>query len=338
MKNKFAKIAVGILLVSLLGVVAWIQFDPTSTIATQAVISVEVDSSNKQASANVPADQLASVTTIPFTLTASNNIAVPVTVNQGDDLILMFHTAVDSVTVTEDALKKLHDFKTDEVVEVQSWGGTASGTASKGNRLKIGTFEWKDQTIFVDQFSGPGTDGKFGPNLFDGKVLEINFDRSEIVIHPALPSFATDRKTNYHRIDFSVDRGAMYVAGELKIGDQKFYHKFMIHSGFSGTGVLDDAFTKEHELIRKLPTISERELKDAFGNIVKTKKVKLASLRIGEVQFDDVPVEIFDGAVAMQEISILGGDLLKRFNMIIDSTNHYLYVCPSKYYALKFGE
>jgi Aspartyl protease len=338
MKSNLSKITVGMLLASLIGIVAWIQFEMASTRATQTVIPFEAESPKKHVGAKEPTDQLASVTTIPFTLTASNNIAVPVTVNQGDNLILMFHSAVDSVTVTNDALKKLHNFKTDEVVEVQSWGGTASGTASKGNRLKIGAFEWKDQTIFVDQFSGPGTDGKFGPNLFDGKVLEINFDRSELVIHSSLPSFAIDRESNYQRLDFSMDRGAMYVAGELVIGEEKFPNKFMIHSGFSGTVVLDDAFVKEREVISKLPTISERELKDAFGNVVKTKKVRLTAMRFGELHFDDVPVEIFDGTVAMQQISILGGDFLKRFNMIIDSTNHCLYVSLSKYCALEFGE
>lgn len=92
--------------------------------------------------------------------------------------------------------------------------------------MKICTFEWKNQTIFVDQFSGPGTDGKFGPNLFDGNVLEINFDRSELVTHRSVPRFAIDKASNYPPLDLSIDRGAMYAACEPFIGGQQCPNTF----------------------------------------------------------------------------------------------------------------
>ncbi len=293
--------------------------------------------SQEKENATESVEQLGSVTKIPFTLTESNNISVQVTINGTDKLDLMFHTAVDSISLTRAAVEKIPSLEMNESVEVQSWGGTAQASVSTGNRLQIGNLEWNEQTIFVDELSGPGTDGKFGPNLFAGKILEINFDHRELVIHTTLPPHATETASTYQRLDFSVHQGAMYVVGELTVGDSKFTNQFMIHSGFGGTVLLDDEFVSTHELASKLPTISERELKDAFGNVLKTKKVKLSSLGLGRIHFADVPIEMFEGALGKQKISVLGGDILKRFNLIIDAANQHLYLSPSTMNGVEFG-
>ena len=44
---------------------------------------------------------------IPFRLTSSNNISVQAVLNDKDTVKLMFHTAANSVTLTEDAVKNL---------------------------------------------------------------------------------------------------------------------------------------------------------------------------------------------------------------------------------------
>ena len=313
------------------------QFDGASGQFTPLVSAQEVQPGHQQENTKEAVGQISSAARIPFTLTESNNISVQVTINGTDKLPLMFHTAVDSISITRAAVEKIPSLKMNESVEVQSWGGRAQAGVSTGNRLQIGNLEWNEQTIFVDELSGPGTDGKFGPNLFAGKILEINFDHRELVIHTTLPTHVTETASSYQRLDFSVDHGAMSVVGELTVGDCKFANQFMIHSGFGGTVLLDDEFVSQYELASKLPTISERELKDAFGNVLKTKKVKLPSLGLGRIYFADVPIEIFDGALGKQKISVLGGDILKRFNLIIDAANQHLYLSPSSMYDIEFG-
>ncbi len=60
-----------------------------------------------------------------------------------------------------------------------------------------GDLEWNDKTIPIDEYSGPETDGKFGPNLFPDKVLEINFENRELVIYPTLPEFVSAATSTY---------------------------------------------------------------------------------------------------------------------------------------------
>ncbi len=282
-------------------------------------------------------ESISSAIHIPFTLTTANNISIRVVLNSSEPLQLMFHTAVDSISLTQDALKQLKSLRVDKAVDVESWGGKGAAGVSTGNCLRIEDLEWDGQTIFIDEFSGPETDGKFGPNLFGDKIIEINFDNRELVIHPTLPEFVSAANSTYRRLDFSLDHGSMYIVGELTVGDQPLTNQFMVHTGFGGTALLDDEFVQKHKLADRLETISERELKDAFGNIVKTKKVRLTSLELSGSQFADIPIEIFDGALGRQKSSVLGGDILRRFNLIIDPVKQHFYLSRNRLFEAPFG-
>lgn len=274
---------------------------------------------------------------IPFRFTDSNNISVPVLLNQKHELNLMFHSAIGEISLTTEALAKVSDLKIADSVEVQSWGGNSTSQFSTGNQLKIGDLYFENQTVFIDEFSGPGTDGKFGPELFAGKLIEVDFDNRRLVLHSSLPSRITQENSIYKKIDYTEERGCMYLTGELTIKGNKLAHSFMMHTGFGGTLLLDDQFVSENQLQSSLETISERELKDSFGNIIKTKKVLLPAFELGGTKFNDLAIELFDGAIGRQKVSVMGGEILKRFNMIIDASNRCIYVTPNEFTGTAFN-
>lgn len=49
----------------------------------------------------------------------------------------------------------------------------------------------------------------------------------------------------------------------------------------------------------------------------------------------NIPVGFFTGALGRQKMSIVGGDLLKRFNLIIDAERANIYLKENK---LKYSE
>lgn len=332
-KNSLVLFAISALLVGI--AISWLQFrSPTngggiakSETQLPAVVNDEKQSADE--SIKLPVR-------IPFTLTDSNNISIAAVINDTDRLNLMFHTAMGEIALTDDAVEKMKSVSFSESTEVQSWGGSGKTRVSTDNKLSLGELEWSKQTIYTDTHSGPGTDGKFGPDLFQGKILEVNFDSRELIVYSSLPDMVMDT-AKYHRLDFTENRGSMYVAGTVGVADSKLNHSFMVHSGFGGTVLLDDEFVTTHELATKLETISERELKDSFGNIIKTRKVRLNSLEIAGRSFSGIPIEIFDGSIGRQKVSVLGGDLLRRFNMVIDSANHHIYFAPNTLSDLPFS-
>ena len=260
---------------------------------------------------------------VPFELTAANNIAVEATINGIDKVRLMFHTANSHVVLTSEATKKkATSVKFDKSVTMSSWGGNAQGRISDGNSLQIGTLNWGKLRVFEDLLSGQTTDGKFGPDLFGGKVFEIDFDAKMLRVHSGLPAYVS----GYEKLTITEENGMMFLTGSVKVGGKLHENKFLIHSGYGGSVLLDDEFVQANELKTKLKTLSESELRDSGGNVLKTRKVQLPMFKVGSFEIANVPTQIFDGAIRKQKMSVVGGDFLKRFNIIVDAENTCIYL------------
>lgn len=71
---------------------------------------------------------------IQFQLTEQNNISVKAILNGKDTVNLMFHTAASSVTLIEDATKRMKSLIfNSNIDEVKSWGGEANAARLSEN-------------------------------------------------------------------------------------------------------------------------------------------------------------------------------------------------------------
>ncbi len=261
---------------------------------------------------------------IPFELTEYNNILVDVTLNHRDTIQLMLHTAANAVTLTEEAVQRIETLKFDQKVDsVKSWGAAANSVRiSTGNEIQMCALKWLDVELSEDKRSGQGSSGKFGLNLFKGKVVEIDFTNKVLIVSEKL-----SKKVNeYERLNLTLDRGMLFVSGECVIGSNSYPHDFLIHSGYAGAVLLDDEFVSRHALGGRIEITEEKELKDSFGNVLKTKEGLLPKFVMGKDTLTDVPVAFFEGAIGRQKISVMGGEILKKFNVIFDAKREYVYL------------
>jgi len=254
-------------------------------------------------------------------------------INEVDTVQLMFHTSENSVGLTQGATQITKSLNFNKALDAKSWGGGGSTRFSKGNRLQIGNFKWEDQTIWESKHSGEDTDGKFGPNLFREKIIEINYDANFIVIHSTLPQTSED----YKKVDLLFKRNFMFIESTCTINNNKHLNHFLIHSGYGGTLLLDDEFAKKHQISNQLNIVSESQLKDSYGNVLKTKKAILPELSIDTYEFQEVPISFFEGAIGRQKMSLMGCNLLKRFNWMFDLQNAALYLRPNQFAKNPFG-
>jgi hypothetical protein len=260
---------------------------------------------------------------IPFQLTPYNNLSIEAVLNKQDTVQLMFHTASNALHITEDAIKKLKSIRFDRTDSVKSWGGDGNSSRySKNNSLQIGDLHWEPIALWEDKYSGHFTDGKFGPNLFQNKVIEIDFDKKLIIISTDLPA----KTKKYEKLKLIFERDNMFIESSITIGNSAFKNKFLIHSGYGGAILLDDQFANENKIGEKLKIIKETTMKDAFGNDLKTQNVLLPVLKIGNEKLEQVPAGFWKGAIGRQKMSAMGGDILKRFNIIIDAQREYIYL------------
>ena len=264
---------------------------------------------------------------IPFELTPHNNLSIQAVLNKKDTIHLMFHTAASSVMLIEESIKKLTTLQFSGADTVKSWGGSGNTSRfSKDNTLQIGELTWEHLPIWEDMNSGPGTDGKFGPELFKDKAIEIDFDKKVIVLHASLPA----KTKHYTKLKAVFENDMLFVEATCNTGAQTIPNRFLIHSGYSGSILLDDQFIADHKLGDQLKVIDTKELKDSFGNVLKVRKAILPGFLLGNTTLSDVPAGFFEGAIGRQKMSIIGGDILKRFNIIIDAPRAFVYLQPNK--------
>lgn len=266
-------------------------------------------------------------TVIPFTLTEYNNLSIKAVLNQKDTVNLMFHTAANAVTLTEIALLKITSLKFNRTDSVKSWGGNDNTSRfSKSNTLQIGSLKWNNVPIWENKNSGQHTDGKFGLDLFEQKIIEIDYDKNVLIIHHVLPK----KIKTYEKLKLTFENEMMFVEANSINGKNSYINKFLIHSGYAGAVLYDDKFVADNKIAEQLKVTDEKQLKDSFGNILKTKKAILPTFAIGNIKLNNVSVGFFEGAIGRQKMSIIGGDILKRLNLIIDAKREFIYLKPSK--------
>lgn len=262
--------------------------------------------------------------TIPFFLNAQSNICIRARVNDSDTLLLMFHTSTTGVTLTKDAVAKKSFLSAGQSTNVRTWGGSAESSYSENNSLYIGRQHWDSLTVFIDEYSGPGTDGKFGYDLFEGRVVTIDYDRSRMIIYDRMPELPG----GYRRSKLIEKRGCTFITGVLKIGKTLYRDTFMFHTGYGGAVLLDPKIGERHAMQSRLKTISTSELKDAFGNVFKIETKSLPLLRVGGRKLKAVPLS-FAARSSDIPMKVFGNGLLKRFNVVFDFQRYEVYLKPN---------
>jgi hypothetical protein len=254
-------------------------------------------------------------TIVPFTLNEHNNIVVQATLNGADALTLMLHTASSDITLTEAAVVASSGLAFPDAHSVKSWGGESDSRVSLGNHLTIGSLSRDDITLWENKDSGAGTDGKFGLDFFQSRMIEVDHDHNLLLTHENLPAKAAQ----WHRLDMDTsDRDHLFVEAELVIAGQRYKHRFLVHSGYAGGLLLDDEFSSLTGLKEKITVTETGRLKDSFGNTLEVHKGSLPMLVLGTTSLQDVPVGFFTGAVGTQKTSVIGTDVLKHFNLIFN--------------------
>lgn len=265
---------------------------------------------------------LNAIDSIPFKLTSYNNIVVEVVLNKRDTLDIMLHTASNSVSVVREHSKKIQSIMWDDSIGVGSWGGNGNSRYSTGNRLQISQSTFEDIEVWENKNSGPGTQGKFGLDLFEDYVVEINFDNEIIFLYESLPS----KIERYTSCPVIRKDNLLFVQGAMSIDGIIYEHDFLYHSGYAGALLIEDVFARKAQLAKRIKITSEQELKDSFGNPVTIKRGKIPFFFLAKTSFSDVNIGFFDGKIGQQRMSILGGDIIRRFNVILPKDRSVIYL------------
>lgn len=263
--------------------------------------------------------------TIPLTINEQNTIYVKSIFNEKDTLNLNFDTGTTELILTNEILKNKLNSETK--------------LYNTFYNVKIGNHVYETK-VYDAELSGHGTDGRFGWDLFKDQIVEINYDENILVVHSEIPIYILNNNTftklniNYFDNVFSVESTIIQNGVESK-------DLFLFDTGYQRTAMLDNDLMKEAKFpFDKMEVIKKVIMKGAQGNEIHVITSNLESLKIGNYELKNVPVQqlTFHKPLKGVNIHILGNEVLKRFNTFLDFHNNIVYLKPNKLYNVEYIE
>ena len=252
--------------------------------------------------------------TIPFTLTTYNAIGVKALINGTDTLNLHFDISSSGIHFLRDVIaKKLKQ--------------------QKVTSLQMGSMTWHNPAVSPSNATAHEMVGRFGFDLFEGKQVEINYDRNLLVIHSRLPK----ELKGYVKSKLLFSHGYALVKGTFPVGQKPYTGIFSMDTGSAEAMVLDSAWAARGNLAQEFKLLRTSVIRDGSGKKYETKVVQAPLFELSGFQLANTPATIFKSNYPTGfELNFLGNDLLKRFNMILDLKNDYIYLKANKLFQVPY--
>lgn len=260
---------------------------------------------------------------IPFLVNNYNTNFLPVVFNGIDSLLLNFDTGATEISFTTDALKK--KFK----VQPKLYSSY---------NVQIGKHPYKNK-IYDIALAGNETDGLLGWNVFDGMIVELDYDKNRMIIHSKMPANLL-HDGSYSKFKITYIKNKPFINGEIVQSGTKSKSLFFFDLGYQRTVMLDnDLLQKTQFPTEKMKVLKKIMMHGTMGNEIPVLTASLQKLKIGKFELQNIPAQIMENNKPMKGVNVhyLGTDVLKRFNTILDFQNDVIYLKPNHLYNTNYA-
>ena len=191
-------------------------------------------------------------------------------------------------------------------------------------------FHINDYDILTTVY-GERIDGIIGYSILSRYILTINYDSMKL-------SFHTKGTFRYPRGGYLLKPAiGMLVSQPMRIRDEKaIYSRFLFDLGAGLCMLLSKEFVEDSAFLfkKKKKFIKEGE---GLGGKIDMELLVMKEARIGPYKFRNVPVFVFDDEYNVSSYpymgGILGNDLLRRFNVILNYNKGDIYITPNSHFT-----
>ncbi|MFY0629261.1 MAG: aspartyl protease family protein [Flavobacteriaceae bacterium] len=288
----------------------------------------------------------AQVATIPFEIKDNGHLYLKVKVNNSKEALnFVFDTGATSDLLDKDIAEKM-GIKADYQQSVQGTGGSKTYDIATSQKLILpkGIVIRNTNLVFTDlsRFHAAIDDGFVGIvgySLLRKFITKIDYQKQELVLYKKISDLNT---SSYSKIPFRFDRGIPIpqfdISIQLKNGES-FTGKILFDSGAGLTLSVNTPYNQENKIRKKSgKSIISKSLGLSKKSI--SEKVAINSLTIGDFTFKDLAIRISneESGVSAYDgyLGILGAQIIKRFNIVLDYSTKTLYLKPNSHYGKKF--
>lgn len=270
--------------------------------------------------------------TLPFYISEANNILFKGILNEIDTIDLYLDTGGTEIVLSHEAVKKRTSLLKDKN---ENYKGENYEPLEELNTLALGELKLDSVTIYPTSLIPKEADGHFGWNLFEENVLELDYDKKLMIIH----SIFDQNLDDYAKLEIEFINTLFCIKGNLLVNDTSFSNRYLFDSGFQRAIVMDRDLRKEDNFPTDLPVIKESKLKNSAGTEFINQVVLVDEICFNNACAKNIPAQLFATPnPARFKTHILGNELLKRFNTVLDFPNGYVYLKPNSLMGLPYAD
>jgi hypothetical protein len=261
--------------------------------------------------------------TIALILNGHNTIYIKAVLNRTDTLNLNFDTGTTQLVLTGKVLKsrikpELKLYNTPYELKI-------------GNRVY-------NAKVYDTELTGHDTDGRFGWDIFDGLIVELNYDKQAMIVHSELPRRVKKDKA-YTKLGIKYFSQLFFVESTMSQSGAKSTEWFLFDTGYQRTAMLDNDLLKQNNFpADKMKVIKKVMMHGATGNEVPVITSNLEALTLGKYTLNNVPAQLLTTSKPLRSanVHLLGNEVLKRFNILLDFQDNQVYLKPNHLYNCEY--
>jgi hypothetical protein len=282
-------------------------------------------------------------TRIPFQL-HSNLIIVPVQINQSDTLYFILDTGVSNTIITDpDAFREKPLTLTRKIkLNGAGEGGSLTASIAINNSLSMGGLKAAHHNIVIldedmlklSEYVGTPVHGIFGYEIFANFVVNIDFQRHELVIMKPEKFKYKKRKGDRYPITIQ-DTKAYTDALSVFDGEKTMPLRVVLDTG-AGHALLLDRTRSLGAL--EIPEKNIRaQLGRGLNGVINGRLGRIEKVRFGRYELDNILASFPDSmAFGMKLVNMperqgnVGCELLRRFKVTFNYPEQYIVMKPVK--------
>ncbi|WKL48053.1 PDZ domain-containing protein [Flavobacterium pectinovorum] len=272
---------------------------------------------------------------IPFKL-INNLVFIPIKVN-GVELNFLLDSGVEETILFSMEEMQEVSFNNIEKIKLRGLGSEEEieGLKSTNNILETHGIKSSnhlvyiilDQSFNLSSHIGIPVNGIIGHKFFKNNLVEINYQKKKVIVH--LNNEETRQKLDkkFKSVPITIERSKPYIYTTAVSNGQEIPAKLLIDIGNS------DAFWIFENNKIKLPQKNFPDfLGKGFSGDIEGHRAKLEKFSIADFEFKN-PIVSFPDSTSIRNVKMVpdrigsvGGEILKRFTLVLDYADRKLYL------------
>ena len=285
---------------------------------------------------------------VPFKL-INNLIFVPIKVN-GVELNFLLDTGVSETILFSLEEKKEVLFSNTEKILLKGLGNqiAVEGLKSKNNVLEFSSLKMPNHLLYIvldpdfnlSSHIGIPVNGIVGYQFFRNNLVEINYRKKKIIVFKDIPKNRKKIERKFDAMAITVEKFKPYIKGTVTLEGNSIPVKLLVDIGNSDAVWL---FQDRSKFIKVPEKSFDDYLGKGFSGDVIGKRAKIEKMTMYDFEFNN-PIAAFPDSSSIRNVSMVpdrmgsvGGEIMKRFDLVFDYRNEQLFLKKNGNYSQPFS-